>query len=127
MRNEQLDRILSRIGSEKEEIIPSSGFTASVVDAVRREATTPPPIPFPWKRALPGLAAGCVTLVLVLIEIVTHLDRHAAAREIPVVTASPFHPILNAAINTGMGWILLALLLSLVSVMFSMRLTAAKP
>jgi hypothetical protein len=126
MRNEQLDRILSRIGSEKEEIIPSSGFTASVMDAVRREATTPPPIPFPWKRALPGLAAGCVTLVLVLIEIVTHLDRHAAAREIHPATASAFDPILNEAINAGMGWIFLVLLLSLVSMMFSMRLTSGR-
>jgi hypothetical protein len=125
MRNEEVDRILSRIGSEKEEIIASSGFTASVMEAVRREATTPPPIPFPWKHALPGLAAGCVALLLVLIEIVTHLDQHAAAREIPA-TASTFDPILNAAKNAGMGWILLALLLSLVSVMFSMRFTSAK-
>ncbi len=126
MRNEELDRILSRIGTEEDEIIPSSGFTASLMDSVRREATTPPPIPFPWKRALPGLAAGCVALVLVLIEIVTHLDQHAMVRETPAITASAFDPILKAALNAGIGWIFLALLLSLASVMFSLRFTSAK-
>jgi len=126
MRNQELDRILSRIGSEKEEIIPSSGFTASVMDSVRREATTPPPIPFPWKRALPGLAAGCVALVLILTEMVTHLHQHTMAPEIPALTVSAFDPILKAALNAGIGWIFLALLLSLASVMLSLRLTSAK-
>jgi len=126
MRNQELNRILSRIGSEKEEITPSSGFTASVMDAVRREAATPPPIPFPWKRALPGLAAACVALALVLIEIVTHLDQEAVVRQIHPVTTSTFDPILKAAMSTGIGWIFLALLLSLVSIMLSMRLTSAK-
>jgi len=32
------------------------GFLASVMDRVREEAAAPPPIPFPWKRALPGMA-----------------------------------------------------------------------
>jgi hypothetical protein len=61
MKHHDLDRILS-----EEEILPSSGFTASVMDAVRREAAAPPPIPFPWKRALPGLVAGGLTLALIL-------------------------------------------------------------
>ena len=39
-------------------IVPSSGFTASVMEAVEREASMPPAIPFPWKRALPGLAVA---------------------------------------------------------------------
>ena len=44
-------------------IVPSSGFTASVMEAVEREASMPPAIPFPWKRALPGLAALVVALL----------------------------------------------------------------
>ena len=51
---DEMDRILSG----EDEILPSSGFTVSVMDAVRREAAAPPPIPFPWKRALPGLVLG---------------------------------------------------------------------
>ena len=41
-----------------DEIVPSSGFTARVMDAVHLEATTPPAIPFPWTRALPGIGRG---------------------------------------------------------------------
>jgi len=43
-----------------EEIVASSGFVAAAMERVRQEAATPAPIPFPWKRAVPGivLAAG---------------------------------------------------------------------
>lgn len=34
---------------------PSSGFTASVMDAVRETAAEPPPLPFPWRRFVTGL------------------------------------------------------------------------
>ena len=63
MRWDDIDRILS----EQEDIIPSSGFVASVMDSVRHEALTPPPIPFPWKRALPGLVVGGLTVVISLV------------------------------------------------------------
>lgn len=59
--NDEFDRIMS-----EEEILPSSGFAASVMEAVRREAAAPPPIPFPWKRALPGAVFAAATLVGVL-------------------------------------------------------------
>jgi hypothetical protein len=36
---DEIDRILSR----QDEIVPSSGFAASVMEAVRREAAVPPP------------------------------------------------------------------------------------
>ena len=56
MTNERIDEIL---GTEPE-LVPSSGFAASVMERVREEAAAPPPIPFPWKRAVPGMvvAAG---------------------------------------------------------------------
>jgi hypothetical protein len=49
---ETIDRILAA----DQALVPSSGFLASVMDRVREEAAAPPPIPFPWKRALPGMA-----------------------------------------------------------------------
>ena len=57
-KRENLDRIL---GAE-EELAPSSGFVSAVMERVREEAAAPKPIPFPWKRVLPGavLAAGGV-------------------------------------------------------------------
>ena len=56
MTDERMDKIL---GAE-EELVPSSGFLAEVMERVREEAAAPPPIPFPWKRAIPGfvVAAG---------------------------------------------------------------------
>src|SRR5206468_12240322 len=59
------------------------GFVASVMDAVRREATVPPPIPFPWKRALPGLAVAGLTLGLVLILSLEQLVRTVTSPSIP--------------------------------------------
>lgn len=59
--NDEFDRIMS-----EEEILPSSGFAASVMEAVRREASAPPPIPFPWKRALPGAVFAAATLIAIL-------------------------------------------------------------
>jgi hypothetical protein len=59
--NDEFDRIMS-----EDEILPSSGFAASVMDAVRREAAIPPPIPFPWKRALPGAVFAAATLIVIL-------------------------------------------------------------
>ena len=48
---------IERILATEEELIPSSGFLASVMERVHEEARTPAPIPFPWKRAVPGIAA----------------------------------------------------------------------
>jgi len=60
MNQEELERALAN----ESDIVPSSGFVASVMDAVVAEATAPP-LPFPWKRAWP-FAAGFVVLLLSL-------------------------------------------------------------
>jgi hypothetical protein len=46
---------IDRILAADDELIPSSGFLSAVMDRVREEAAAPAPIPFPWKRALPGM------------------------------------------------------------------------
>lgn len=63
MRHDDLDRILSA----EEEIIPSLGFVSPVMDAVRHDAGAPRPIPFPWKRALPGLCAAGLAVAWVIV------------------------------------------------------------
>ena len=52
----QIERILAA----EDELIPTSGFLASVMERVQEATAAPPSIPFPWKRALPGalLVAG---------------------------------------------------------------------
>jgi hypothetical protein len=54
------DKRIDEILWTEEALIPSSGFVSAVMERVREEAAVPPPIPFPWKRALPGfvVAAG---------------------------------------------------------------------
>lgn len=57
MANDMIDRILAH----EDDLIPSSGFAASVMQQIRDEAMAPLPISFPWKRAIPGFvfaAAG---------------------------------------------------------------------
>lgn len=125
MSHDELDRILSR----EQEILPSSGFTVSVMDAVRREAAVPPPIPFPWKRALPLLAVAGVALVLVVVVLVVgipQLGREGASSP----SAGEWMPTLlrftNAAVTSAAGWMLLALALSFASVAFSLRLASGR-
>jgi len=120
MNDEEVDRILSGEGG----IVPSSGFAAGVMDAVRREAAAPPPIPFPWKRALPGLAAWGVALVSLVLASITQLGRPApAAAPIWANWSAHFGRVLEAAEMVGAGWITMALLLAWASVALSMLLT----
>ena len=58
MNPESMDRILAT----EEELVPSSGFLASVMERVQEEASAPPPIPFPWLRAIPALVLATAVL-----------------------------------------------------------------
>ena len=80
--NDEFDRIMS-----EEEILPSSGFAVSVMEAVRREAAAPPPIPFPWKRALPGALFAAATLIGILaICMIKLFDSSSLAQPVSVST-----------------------------------------
>ena len=120
MGQDDLDRMLSR----EEDIVPSSSFVSSVMDAVRWEASTTPPIAFPWKWALPGLAAWTILLVWFFIAVFAQLGQGALA---PSVALSPaLTRILEGAESIGVGWVALALLMSFACVKFSMRLIGGK-
>ena len=124
MTRDELDRILSA----EDRIVPSSGFAASVMDAVRREAATPPPIPFPWKRALPGLVVGIVALAGLIVAGLA-LGAPAIAAAAPATLSLP-QLIAAARVAAqqadGAGWIALTLLLTLASVFFSFRATGSR-
>jgi hypothetical protein len=116
MRKDELDRILA-----EEEILPSSGFTGSVMDAVRREATALPPIAFPWKRALPGLVAAGLTVALVLFAAVTLLFRGSTEAPVPLPPwTSALASLVEAVVKAGGLWALGALLVSYVCVKLAM-------
>jgi hypothetical protein len=125
MSHDEIDRILSR----EEEILPSSGFAASVMGAVRSEAAVPPPIPFPWKRAMPLLAAAGAALVLVVVVLVvgvTQLSRGGAASPSAGEWVPTFLPFMNSAVISAAGWVTLALALSFASVALSLRLASGR-
>ena len=120
MRDDEIDRILSG----EEDLLPSSGFHASVMDAVHREASTLPPIPFPWKRAWPGFAVGALALVAALIVLLVESGGTTAPEPSPVGAAA-FESLLRSAANTGSHWVALALLVTLASVALTRRLIRA--
>jgi hypothetical protein len=118
---DELNRILSR----EDEILPSSGFTGSVMDAVRREVAAPPPIPFPWKRAMAGLVVGGLALAMVLVAVIVALvqpGREAAAAQFSIPLPSALSLVLRGSIESAAIWTVLALLLAFVSVKLSMRI-----
>ena len=107
MKDEMLDRILAN----EEELIPSSGFAASVMDHIREEAAAPQPIPFPWKRAVPGIALAAAVFGWSAFE----LTRRALAQAHSGPPA-PIHLSLSALPPVeSVGWVAIALGLSLAS------------
>lgn len=119
MQQEYFDRVLIA----DEGIVPSSGFAGAVMDAVRREASAPMPIPFPWKRALPGLLlTGLVVVAVVLVP----MPGNSFGGAEPSVTQAVaiLAPLLATMRRFGVNWLVGALLLSWASVKFSMQLAS---
>jgi hypothetical protein len=116
------DRALNA-GSDS--ILPSSGFAESVMTAVTREATTPAPISFPWKRALPGLVAAGAMAVLLIVAVVVLL-RSTPAAPAPASTVdlqTVLAPVLHHA--TAALWLTVSLLVSVASLLFCRRLISS--
>ncbi len=122
---DEINRILSR----EDEILPSSGFAVSVMDAVRREAALPPPIPFPWKRALPGLVVAVLALALVLVAgvvVLVRLLRGSTTPQFSATLPSIMPPIFHGGIESAAMWTGMALLVAFVSVKLSMSLASGR-
>jgi hypothetical protein len=132
---------MNRILSREDEILPSSGFAASVMDAVRREAAAPLPIPFPWKRALPGLVVAALALASALaagVVALAQLARASAAQQFSVSLPSVLPSVFGFGSGSGSGFALqrnmeyaglctvLALLVTWMSVKLSMRLAVGR-
>jgi hypothetical protein len=122
MRDEDLARVLK---ADAEEILPSSGFVASVMQAVRAEAAAPPPIPFPWTRAIPGVAAAGLALVFVFVAVV-EFAREGVHSSAAVTWPPELVRAIEIANGAGVGWIVAASLLALVCVRFAMRVAGAR-
>jgi hypothetical protein len=116
MKDHEFDHILS----SEADLVPSSGFASAVMDAVRQEASAPPPIPFPWMRALPGVAAFALALAYLFIGTLRQPGPTSAAPSVFAGLFSSLAPALQAAQMAGAGWILAVLLLTYLCVKFSL-------
>lgn len=120
---DELDRMLST----RDEIVPSSGFVSSVMDAVRREAATSeptpfPPLAFPWLRAMPVFIA-LVAVVAMLIAGIVEMFR------MPATTAHDLSlppAVQHVLAQANVGWIAIALLIAFISTFFSIRVAVGK-
>jgi hypothetical protein len=114
----RLETEIEVILAGEEELLPSSGFVASVMDQVRQEAELPAPIPFPWKRAAAGILLATGVLGWGAVELV-RLGLPALSS----LAISP--PPLSADLvraSEQAGWVALALGSSLVCWLVSRRL-----
>lgn len=125
MKDPEIDRILST----GEEILPSSGFAASVMEAVHAEASAPPPIPFPWKRALPCILLATFALALVVVVGIIELVQFSRGKlSFSGTSISSSLPWLawQGPVASMIAWTVFALVAAFVSVKISMRLAAGK-
>jgi hypothetical protein len=121
VKQEDFDRMLST----QEELIPSSGFVDGVMDAIEYAASTPPPIPFPWRHALPGLAAWLIALVSFIYLAFAQSDAISTRAALPG-TAPMLAAIIAGLKAVDGGWIAVALLTSAAAVFFSMRMVGGR-
>jgi hypothetical protein len=112
------DGAIEAILAGEEELIPSSGFLAATMECVREEAAMPKPIPFPWLRALPGIALAIAVFGWCGFEMVRAGLR--SARETSFV--QPHLTAVNAHALEPAGWVGAALVVSLLSWLFAQRL-----
>ncbi|MGA3071717.1 MAG: hypothetical protein ABSD43_16035 [Terracidiphilus sp.] len=115
---------IDRILASEEPLIPSLGFLDSVMEKVREEAAAPPPIPFPWKRAIPAVLFTAGIFGWAAFELVrlglpaagSLADAGSVSLAMPhlsAVAVQPFEPA---------GWVALALGTSLFSWLLARRL-----
>jgi len=113
----ELDAI-DRVLASDDPLVPSSGFLSSVMERVREEAIAPQPIPFPWKRAFPGMVLAAGTIGWLIYEFI----RTALAREWQIAFKAPLLAPAEMSLLTPALWVAFALALSLASWAFSKRL-----
>jgi hypothetical protein len=108
--------------AEEEEILPSSGFLASVMERVQEEAAqvvSPKPISFPWRQAIPGILLALAVFGWGGFESVRQFSVTFGSLRLPPVSlpASDLQPLESAA------WVAGSLAISLLCWLFSRSLT----
>jgi hypothetical protein len=124
----RIETEISHILAGEDELLPSSGFAASVMDRVRQEAALPAPLPFPWMRAIPILLLACGGIGWSTVEL-TRIGMSGfgqfwlglIAQSRWTLTLPPLSVVQMRSLEQA-GWVALALGMSLVSWLISRRL-----
>jgi hypothetical protein len=101
---DEMDGLDAMLATE-EGITPSSGFLSTVMERVEEEASAPKPIPFPWKRALPGIAVVVGVLGWTCVELV-RAGVPAVGQGLPTTLQIP--PEMVQPLEQA-GWVVLGL------------------
>jgi hypothetical protein len=109
---------IDRIFATEEELVPSQGFLVAAMERVREEASVPAPVPFPWKRALPGILLLAGALGWGAYEAI----RSVLSQTGEIVLRQPHLSPAGARSLEDAGWVALALAASLCSWLLSRQL-----
>jgi len=112
---------LDRILAHEDALVPSSGFAASVMETIQDQAAAPAPIPFPWKLALPGIAALIVALVIIA-RLTASAIQNTGSGGAGFLSQSRFTLMLAPLVRAQAGPALLALAVALVCTLLCRRL-----
>ena len=122
MRDEEVDRALSG----ETDILPSSGFTRSVMDAVKRQVEAPRPIPFPWKRVVPAIVVGAGGFVILGWAAWSGPASAEAAGASSAELTAMLERMTHAAGTLELPWLLGVAALTLACALLGPRLTGRK-
>jgi hypothetical protein len=122
-----LDRLLSDHFDEPSgQLTPAPGYMLSVMDAIYHEAAVPPPIAFPWRRVLPGIAALVCAMVTFFFYTWSHrgtaASQFAGANTNIFAVLAFFDPRGWTSATLALIWVALSLGLSATAVAASFRL-----
>ena len=117
MNPDDIDNVLEN----EETITPSPDFLASVMRAVRRQAAALPPLKFPWLRLLPAILAMFVAILRVFWDLIGFLYEPDVLAEFK----EQLNQFADLAAQFGVQWIVLAVAITVVSLMLSVSLVGS--
>ena len=126
--NRDLDRLLlTHLGPSADSLVPSSGFTQSVMDSVREQSTASQPIPFPWKRILPfAIMVFCILTAFIFVSFVFAPTQQPSGSVSSGVATPSFFSTLSPAAVISLGSIVSAIILCLAITFLSLKLAAGR-
>ena len=110
-----MDAVGSILATEEVQV-PSSGFVSAVMGRIEEECRAPKPIPFPWKRAIPGMALAVGVLGGGAFETIGH------ASEMTISFAPVHFSAATAGGAEATAWIALSVVASMLTWQLSSRL-----